>query len=115
MASRSPNTLAAPAPAITAPRLVLGAIPRLDGASGSVPLTRSEACVLETLAHAGGETVSRADLQRALYPGGEVVVPRVVDVHVASLRRKLGDPARRSRWIGTVHRRGYRLLKPIQM
>jgi DNA-binding response OmpR family regulator len=33
----------------------------------------------------------------------------VIDVHIANLRRKLGDDARSSRWVRTVRGVGYRL------
>ena len=37
---------------------------------------------------------------------------RAIDVHISSLRRKLGDDARAPRFIETVRRTGYRLRKP---
>jgi DNA-binding response OmpR family regulator len=51
----------------------------------------------------------RATLQRQVWdtdwPGDD----HVVDVHIANLRRKLGDNAREGRWILTVRGVGYRL------
>jgi DNA-binding response OmpR family regulator len=37
---------------------------------------------------------------------------RAIDVHISSLRRKLGDDARAPRYIETVRSAGYRLRKP---
>ena len=37
---------------------------------------------------------------------------RSIDVHISSIRRKLGDDAKSPRWVQTVRSVGYRLLKP---
>jgi len=40
------------------------------------------------------------------------VFDRSIDVHVSSLRKKLGDDAKNPRYIATVRSAGYRLKKP---
>lgn len=71
-------------------------------------LTPVEFELLVTLAKHPGRLFSRDELLERIwgmdYPG----VLRVVDVHVSSLRRKLGDETNRV-LVQTVHRRGYRL------
>jgi DNA-binding response OmpR family regulator len=40
-------------------------------------------------------------------------VNRSLDVHMSSLRRKLGDSPHHPRYIQTVHGLGFRLLPPV--
>ncbi|HAY44329.1 MAG TPA: DNA-binding response regulator, partial [Micrococcaceae bacterium] len=37
---------------------------------------------------------------------------RSIEVHIANLRRKLGDSARKELWIETVRGVGYRMIGP---
>jgi DNA-binding response OmpR family regulator len=75
----------------------------------SIRLTASEFGLLAALVRANGETVSRDDLLREIWRSPWNGPSRTVDVHVADLRRKLGDVARSPRWIATVRGRGFRL------
>jgi DNA-binding response OmpR family regulator len=75
---------------------------RRDGRE--VTLTRREFDLLAALLRYEGRIHSRPQLL-ALVWGDEVVDPRTVDVHVASLRRKLGSAIR----ISTLRGVGYRL------
>jgi DNA-binding response OmpR family regulator len=59
----------------------------LDGAT--VPLTLSEYRLLVALMSSPGRVLSRRQLMRHLYPAGQDVVERVVDVHIGKLRQKL--------------------------
>jgi len=70
-----------------------------------VELTLAEFNILLELVKAAGAVLSREDLQAVLGTMEQSGNERVVDVHVASLRRKLGN-ARNS--IKTVHGQGYR-------
>jgi len=74
----------------------------------SVLLTRSEYNLLAALMTSPGRAFSREQLLRCLYPRGEEVVERVVDVHIGKLRQKIeaGQPFRR--FIYTVRGFGYR-------
>jgi DNA-binding response OmpR family regulator len=54
---------------------------------------------------------SRNELIHAVWGGDFPGVDRVVDVHISSLRRKLGDDAERPRYLSTVRGVGYRMLE----
>ncbi len=74
-----------------------------------VALTRRELALLSLLARERGRIVSRGTLLREVWqcPRPERLETRTVDVHVAKLRRKLGDGQRLL--IETVRGEGYRL------
>jgi DNA-binding response OmpR family regulator len=74
-----------------------------------IRLTASEFELLAALVRAQGETVSRDELLREIWRSPWGGPSRTVDVHVADLRRKLGDVATSPRWIATVRGRGFRL------
>jgi DNA-binding response OmpR family regulator len=78
----------------------------------SVRLTESEFCLLSALVAADGATVTREALLQAMWRSTWCGPSRTVDVHVAGLRRKLGDSARAPRWVETVRGEGFRLLAP---
>jgi two-component system, OmpR family, alkaline phosphatase synthesis response regulator PhoP len=63
--------------------------------------------LLFMLAHEG-ETLSRDRLLEEVWGYDVEVESRTVDVHVSSLRQKLGDHPSRPRWIVTVRGFGYR-------
>lgn len=80
-------------------------------------LTRSEFDILADLMGAGRRVVSKSDLALMLrgerYIGASDFVSehdvRAIEVHVANLRRKLGESATRPRWIETIRGVGYRM------
>ena len=71
-------------------------------------LTPREFDILAMLMHDPGAVVSRDDLLRRLWGTTWAVQTKAIDVHVSSLRRKLGDPA----WVETVRGVGFRLGVP---
>ncbi|MFC8923341.1 response regulator [Cellulosimicrobium sp. NPDC057127] len=80
-----------------------------------VHLTRSEFDLLAALCEAPGHVLAKDRMVRVLwgeaYDTGTPVADadrRSVEVHVANLRRKLGDDPSRPRWIRTVRGVGYR-------
>jgi DNA-binding response OmpR family regulator len=77
---------------------------RREGA-GEVPLTPHELTVLAYLAGRAGRALTRAQIAAHALPPNEERVDRVVDCHVARLRRKLGDAGARIRTVWGV---GYR-------
>lgn len=79
-----------------------------------VPLTRREQEILQALVRAGGRVVDKQALYETLYAYEDVPpLPKVVDVHVCTLRRKLAAAAPSGHsYIVTVHRRGYRFGLP---
>jgi DNA-binding response OmpR family regulator len=80
---------------------------RVDGAV--VELTTLEFDLLAALAREPGVVVRRADLLERLWGDAYLDDSHLVDVHVANLRRKLGDDAAGPRFIETVRGVGYRL------
>jgi DNA-binding response OmpR family regulator len=81
---------------------------RDDGPGGR--LTPGETSLLLALARRPGAVLSREHLLAAVAKRPEEVYERVVDVHVANLRRKLGDDAGDPWLIETVPATGYRLV-----
>jgi DNA-binding response OmpR family regulator len=70
-----------------------------------VELTLAEFKILESLMRSQGTVLSRAKLMEE-FAADTSVTERTIDVHIASLRKKLG-PARDL--IKTIHRLGYRM------
>jgi len=85
-----------------------------DGSRTDVPrigrLTPGEARLLLALAKRPGMVMTREQLLDAVARRPDEVFERVVDVHVANLRRKLGDSAANPWLIETVPQAGYRLV-----
>lgn len=79
-----------------------------DGDAGR--LTPAEAGLLTALAREPGIVLTRDQLLDAVTRRPDEVVDRVVDVHVANLRRKLGDDPADPWLIETIPQTGYRLL-----
>jgi len=96
-----------PAEVVKAGKLVIDAGRRSVTVAGKpVALTTTEFNLLRSLAERRGRVLSREDLI-ALARGEEVaVIDRTIDVHVASLRKKLG---KHGDMIETVRGVGYRL------
>lgn len=85
-----------------------------DGRPGGSPvggrLTPGEVGLLVALARDPGAVLSRDQLLEAVSRRPDEVVDRVVDVHVANLRRKLHDDPADPWLIETIPQTGYRLL-----
>ncbi|MCB2175700.1 MAG: response regulator transcription factor [Actinomycetales bacterium] len=75
----------------------------------TVDLTRTEFDVLAALVSHPRRAWSRARLTAEVWGEGWVGDPHLVDVHLANVRRKLGDDASAPRFIQTVRGYGYRL------
>jgi DNA-binding response OmpR family regulator len=80
---------------------------RLDGRP--VSLTRREFELLDALSAEPRVAFSRARLLERVWGPGWVGDEHVVDVHVANLRRKLGDDPDAARYVRTVRGIGYRM------
>ncbi len=93
------------------PVLVVGALEvdrrehrvRVDG--GDVALTPKEFALLELLAADPGAAIDRRRILEDVWGTRWYGPSKTIDVHVSSLRRKLGDPS----WIETVRGVGFRL------
>lgn len=72
-------------------------------------LTATEFKLLQALMAAGGRVLNRSRLIDRVLGTGAAVTDRMVDVHVTSLRKKLGEGAG---WIQTVRGVGYTVRKP---
>ena len=79
---------------------------RLDGRE--LALTPKEFDLLAVLAEEPGAVVSRRELLERVWQTRWHGATKTIDVHVASLRKKLGDPA----WIEAVRGVGFRLREP---
>lgn len=74
----------------------------------TISLTSHEYKLLYALMRSPGRVFSRSELLDHFYQHGEVVVDRVIDVHIGKLRQKIEiDPAR-PQYIQTVRGFGYR-------
>jgi DNA-binding response OmpR family regulator len=82
-----------------------------DGAP--IDLTARELRLLEILVAHPGRTHSRNELLQMAWEAGARPTPRTVDVHIANLRRKLGDDDKRG-LITTVEGEGYRWTLPVE-
>jgi DNA-binding response OmpR family regulator len=81
---------------------------RVDGEP--IELTPTEFSLLATLARDPGLVLSRQQLLDEVWGVDYVADDHLVDVHVANLRRKLGDDPDAPRFIETVRGVGYRLV-----
>ncbi|HYM90725.1 MAG TPA: response regulator transcription factor [bacterium] len=80
-------------------------------AGQEVSVTTSEFTLLRVLLESPERVFSRDELLTQIYPRDEAaVVERAIDVHIANLRRKLGDSPADPRHIATVRGAGYKLL-----
>jgi DNA-binding response OmpR family regulator len=112
MLRRSRPDAARPGP-ITIGGLEIDPVRREAALEGrSLDLTRLEFDLLAYLAAREGEVVSRrqllAEVWKQPYGGGD----KTIDVHVAWLRRKLGESATEPRYLRTVRGVGVKLVDP---
>jgi DNA-binding response OmpR family regulator len=77
-----------------------------------LPLTAIEFDLLAALASAPGRVKSREQLLLEVADRDFDVFDRSIDVHISSLRKKLGDDPKQPRFIVTVRSAGYMLRKP---
>ena len=72
-----------------------------------ISLTPSEYKLLQVLMTAAGRVFLREELLNHLYPDGEAVTDRVIDVHIGNLRQKIEDDLSKPRYILTARGVGY--------
>jgi DNA-binding response OmpR family regulator len=113
-AQRSSSSTAANAD----PEIVVGSLHIDPGtrkaALGDVPLdlTALEFDLLACLARSRGRVKSREQLVEAIADRNWDVYDRSIDVHIWSLRKKLGDDPKNPRFIRTFRAVGYMLINP---
>ncbi len=74
-----------------------------------IQVTKSEFRLLETLIRQPGRAFDRSELVDAALGEDTIVLERTIDVHIRSLRKKMGD---RADLIETVRGIGYRFAEP---
>ncbi|TNB46072.1 response regulator [Martelella lutilitoris] len=74
-------------------------------------LTGTEFSILEILARNGGQLVSKQDISRRVFGRNLAPFDRRIDVHISSIRQKLGNRADGTTWIKSVRGQGYQLLQ----
>lgn len=77
----------------------------------NINLTTSEYKLLQALMASPGRVFSRNELLDRFYDHGEVVIDRVIDVHVGKLRQKIETDPANPRFIITVRGFGYRFAE----
>ena len=77
-----------------------------------VRLERKQAEVLAMLARRPGDVLTRDEIIATVW-GDVHVTEEVLTTTIYELRRVLGDDARHPRYIGTIPRKGYRLVAPV--
>ena len=112
-AAPAPSEKDAPEAALTVGELWIEPSSRTVTLAGRpVLLTAIEYDILSSLARAPGRVKSREQILLEVAERDFDGLDRSIDVHVSSLRRKLGDDPKIPRYIETVRSVGYRLKKP---
>ncbi len=78
----------------------------------ALPLTAIEFDLLISLAKAAGRVRTREQLLNEVADRNFDVFDRSIDVHISSLRKKLGDDSKSPKFIITVRSAGYMMRKP---
>jgi predicted ATPase/DNA-binding winged helix-turn-helix (wHTH) protein len=86
--------------------------PRLMSGAAPVKLGRRALELLAALVERAGDVVSRAELERQVWPHS-IVEESSLRVHVAAIRRALGDGVGGARYIANVPGRGYSFVAPV--
>ena len=81
----------------------------LDAQGRAVKLGSRAMALLIVLAERAGQVIGRDELMALAWPG-LVVEPNTLRVHMASLRKALGDSQQQARYIATIPGRGYCLV-----
>ena len=105
---RAATALSAPPPTSNSGLVVDPARRRVTLDGEEVELTRTEFDLLAALGRDPGVVVQRAELLESVW-GPDYDDDHLIDVHIANLRRKLGDQADAPRFIETVRGVGYRM------
>lgn len=85
----------------------------VTGPGGPVPLRRQTFRLLEVLLRHAPGLVDRDSLLDEAW-GRTALSPNVLPQAISELRQALGDCAQSPRYIETLHRRGYRVIPPVE-
>lgn len=108
----TPDEAAAP----SAKRVQVGGLELLPGSRSALwqgrplELTGTEFNLLETLARDAGQLLSKQEISRRAFGRSLERFDRRIDVHVSSIRQKLGTRPDGQSWIQSVRGMGYQLL-----
>ena len=102
---------ASQAPLAVGPLKLMPAQRRVEWAGAPVELTSTEFNLLEILARNAGRPVSKADLSAQALGRPLARFDRSIDVHLSSIRHKLGLLPDGRSCIQTVYRQGYQLIR----
>lgn len=107
------QSAARPAESVTVGDITIDPESRNISVAGqALVLTAIEFDLLLTLARAAGRVKSREQLLLEVADRNFDVFDRSIDVHISSLRRKLGDDPKAPRYIVTIRSAGYMLKRP---
>jgi two-component system response regulator RegX3 len=84
-------------------------------AGKAIDLTVKEFDLLAMLLENAGRVVRRADLMREVWDTSWLGSTKTLDVHVSSLRKKLGDDPGDPRYVHTVRGVGFRFASPDEL
>ena len=82
---------------------------RVTRRGADVALTRKEFEILELLAPHPGEVITRDDFLDQLWGEEVYITHRVIDTHVAALRKKIEDDPNKPKYVLSVRVIGYKL------
>ncbi|MFK0161243.1 response regulator [Rhizobium sp. NPDC090279] len=77
----------------------------------ALELTGAEFNILEVLSRSAGQLVSKQDISRRAFGRPLTPFDRRIDVHISSVRHKLGTRADGTSWIRSVRGQGYQLVQ----
>ena len=97
-------------PIVVGDLVVRSELRRAEWAGRVVALTSTEFNLVEALARQAGKPVSKSDLSEVALGRPLVRFDRSIDVHLSSIRQKLGTLPDGRSCIQTVYRRGYQLI-----
>lgn len=102
---------AATAPIVVGPLRIRPELRRVEWDGAVVELTSSEFNLLEILARHAGRPVSKSELSEQALGRPLARFDRSIDVHLSSIRHKLGVLSDGRSCIQTVYRQGYQLIR----
>lgn len=115
---RSQLTSSTPSPDAPAPEIIIGPLRMTPDTRTAIlhdqplPLTPVEFDLLLSLAKAKGRVKTREQLLEEIRDRNYDVFDRSIDVHISSLRKKLGDDPKTPHFIRTLRAAGYLLVNP---
>ncbi len=109
--ARPADAESAEGPVVTGPLQLWPGTRRASWNGTPLSLTSTEFNLLEVLARHAGRVVDKSELSQQAMGRTLARFDRSIDVHVSSLRQKLGSRADGSSWIETVRGKGYQLVR----